>query len=202
MRRTRADVRKGTENYASTHANGTGPFMLKSREPGVRTVLVANPNWWGKPEHNITEATFLPIANAATRVAALISRRDRHDGARAAAGRAAHCDAIPPEGAAGAGAAHDLPGHGPEARRAAVLQREGQEPVQGLARAPGVLPGHRHRSHPHADHARRRHADRPDGCPEGATGSRRNSTSACPTTWRAPRSCSPRPAIRTASKSA
>ena len=67
------DVRKGTENYASTHANGTGPFMLKSRQPGVRTVLVVNPGWWGKPEHNVTEAVFLPIANAATRVAALIS---------------------------------------------------------------------------------------------------------------------------------
>jgi peptide/nickel transport system substrate-binding protein len=67
------DVRKGTENYASNHANGTGPFMLKSREPGVRTVLVANPNWWDKPEHNVTEAVFTPIGNAATRVAALIS---------------------------------------------------------------------------------------------------------------------------------
>jgi peptide/nickel transport system substrate-binding protein len=67
------DVRKGTENYASSHANGTGPFMLKSREPGVRTVLVPNPNWWGKVEHNVTEAIFTPIANAATRVAALIS---------------------------------------------------------------------------------------------------------------------------------
>ena len=67
------DVRKGTENYASTRANGTGPFMLKSRQPGVRTVLVPNPSWWGKPEHNVTEAIFLPIANAATRVAALIS---------------------------------------------------------------------------------------------------------------------------------
>jgi peptide/nickel transport system substrate-binding protein len=67
------DVRKGTENYASTHANGTGPFMLKSRQPGVRTVLAVNPGWWGKPEHNLTEATFLPIANEATRVAALIS---------------------------------------------------------------------------------------------------------------------------------
>jgi len=67
------DVRKGTENYASTHANGTGPFMLKSRQPGVRTVLAANPGWWSKPEHNVTEAVFLPIANAATRVAALIS---------------------------------------------------------------------------------------------------------------------------------
>jgi peptide/nickel transport system substrate-binding protein len=67
------DVRKGTENYASAHANGTGPFMLKSREPGVRSVLVPNPAWWSKPEHNVTEATFTPIANAATRVAALIS---------------------------------------------------------------------------------------------------------------------------------
>ena len=67
------DIRKGTENYASAHANGTGPFMLKSRQPGVRTVLVPNPDWWDKPEHNLTEATFLPIANAATRVAALIS---------------------------------------------------------------------------------------------------------------------------------
>ncbi|HMA89969.1 MAG TPA: ABC transporter substrate-binding protein [Burkholderiales bacterium] len=67
------DVRKGTENYASNHANGTGPFMLKERQPGVKTVLVPNPNWWGKPEHNLTEAVFTPIANAATRVAALIS---------------------------------------------------------------------------------------------------------------------------------
>jgi peptide/nickel transport system substrate-binding protein len=70
---TPVDVRKGTENYASNHANGTGPFMLKFREPGVRTVLVPNLGWWGKPEHNITEATFIPIANAATRTAALIS---------------------------------------------------------------------------------------------------------------------------------
>ena len=67
------DVRKGTENYASNHANGTGPFMLKSREPGVRTVLVPYANWWGKAEHNVTEAVFTPIGNAATRVAALIS---------------------------------------------------------------------------------------------------------------------------------
>jgi peptide/nickel transport system substrate-binding protein len=39
----------------------------------VRTVLIPNPNWWGKAEHNVSEAIFTPIANAATRVAALIS---------------------------------------------------------------------------------------------------------------------------------
>ncbi len=70
---TPVDVRKGKENYASTRANGTGPFMLKERQPGVKTVLVPNPNWWGKKEHNLTEVVFTPIGNDATRVAALIS---------------------------------------------------------------------------------------------------------------------------------
>jgi peptide/nickel transport system substrate-binding protein len=67
------DVRKGKENAATLKANGTGPFMLKSREPGVRTVLIPNPSYWTKLESNITEAIFTPIGNAATRVAALIS---------------------------------------------------------------------------------------------------------------------------------
>ena len=35
--------------------------------------------------------------------------------------------------------------HGPGPRRAALQQREGQEPVQGRARAQGALPGDRHR---------------------------------------------------------
>jgi peptide/nickel transport system substrate-binding protein len=67
------DVRKGKENAATLKANGTGPFMLKSREPGVRTIFVSNPSYWTKMESNITEAVFTPIGNAATRVAALIS---------------------------------------------------------------------------------------------------------------------------------
>ncbi len=48
------DVRQGVENYATRHANGTGPFMLKSREPDVKTVLVPNPNWWDEARHNVT----------------------------------------------------------------------------------------------------------------------------------------------------
>ena len=67
------NIRKGVENYATRHANGTGPFMVKSREQDVKTVLVPNPNWWGKPQHNITEAIFTPIGSDATRVAALLS---------------------------------------------------------------------------------------------------------------------------------
>ena len=68
------DVRKNQENFATVNANGTGPFVLKSRQPGVRTVLAPNPAWWnGKPEHNLTEVIFTPIGNGATRVAALVS---------------------------------------------------------------------------------------------------------------------------------
>ncbi len=64
------------DTYASRHTNGTGPFMVKERQPDVRTVLVAHPEWWNKasPEKgNVTEVTLLPIKSNPTRMAALIS---------------------------------------------------------------------------------------------------------------------------------
>jgi peptide/nickel transport system substrate-binding protein len=68
-----ADVRKGKENYAVAHANGTGPFMLESRQPDAKTTLVVNPNWWDTPKHNLTRIEFTPIGSDATRIAALLS---------------------------------------------------------------------------------------------------------------------------------
>jgi peptide/nickel transport system substrate-binding protein len=62
-----------TPSYASLNANGTGPFMIESHQPGVKTVFKANPNWWRKPEHNLKEIVFTPIGSDATRVAALLS---------------------------------------------------------------------------------------------------------------------------------
>jgi peptide/nickel transport system substrate-binding protein len=62
-----------TPSYASLHENGTGPFTIESHQPGVKTVFKVNPNWWGKPEHNLKEIVFTPISNEATRVAALLS---------------------------------------------------------------------------------------------------------------------------------
>ena len=61
------------ENYAIYHTMGTGPYQLASREPDRKTVLERNPNWWGKPEGNVDRAEFNIIANASTRVAALLS---------------------------------------------------------------------------------------------------------------------------------
>lgn len=67
------DFKASEETFAARNANGTGPFMLKSREPGVRTVLVANPDWWGPKEGNVDEIVYTPIASDATRSAALLS---------------------------------------------------------------------------------------------------------------------------------
>ncbi|MBD8874803.1 ABC transporter substrate-binding protein [Roseibium polysiphoniae] len=62
-----------TETFATLNANGTGPFMIVKREPGVETVLEPFEGWWDTAEHNLTKATFLPIANPATAVAGLLS---------------------------------------------------------------------------------------------------------------------------------
>jgi peptide/nickel transport system substrate-binding protein len=62
-----------TPTYASLHANGTGPYVIESHQPGVKTVFKRNPNYWGTVEGNIDEIIFTPIANDATRVSALLS---------------------------------------------------------------------------------------------------------------------------------
>ncbi|HEY0856138.1 MAG TPA: ABC transporter substrate-binding protein [Albitalea sp.] len=67
------DFTNKEETYAARNANGTGPFMLVSRQPDVKTVLKRNPNYWGKIEGNVQEVVYTPIASAPTRVAALVS---------------------------------------------------------------------------------------------------------------------------------
>ncbi|KQW83522.1 peptide ABC transporter [Devosia sp. Root413D1] len=67
------DVAKGVEGYATSHANGTGPFKFISRQPDVQTVFEVNPEWWDERQHNIDKIVMTPITSSATRVAALIS---------------------------------------------------------------------------------------------------------------------------------
>ena len=71
------DFKANEETFASRNANGTGPYALKTREPSVRTVLVANPTWWGRnenrPEGNVTELIYTPLSSDPTRMAALLS---------------------------------------------------------------------------------------------------------------------------------
>lgn len=69
------DFKNKEENYAVRHANGTGPFVLVSREPDVKTVMRRNEEYWGKGQVplEITELIYVPIKSDATRVAALLS---------------------------------------------------------------------------------------------------------------------------------
>ena len=75
------DFKTGEETYASTRANGTGPFTLVKRESEVVTILRKNPDWWGlregtgdrRFEGNVDEIVYRPIKSNATRMAALVS---------------------------------------------------------------------------------------------------------------------------------
>ncbi len=65
------DFGKGEDTYASRNAMGTGPYMLVSREPDVRSVFKRNPAWWGKIDGNVDEIVYTTIKSDATRMAAL-----------------------------------------------------------------------------------------------------------------------------------
>ncbi|MFW5655757.1 MAG: ABC transporter substrate-binding protein [Roseicyclus sp.] len=69
------DYAAGEDTYAARNTNGTGPYVLASREADVRTVLTLNEDYWGMDEFplDVTEIVFTPIQNAATRVAALLT---------------------------------------------------------------------------------------------------------------------------------
>ncbi len=61
------------DNYAVRNTNGTGPYILESRDPDVRSVLKVNENHWEETKPYVTEIIYLPITDNATRVAALLS---------------------------------------------------------------------------------------------------------------------------------
>jgi peptide/nickel transport system substrate-binding protein len=93
------DFKNKEESFTSMNANGTGPYMLVTRQPGIKTVFKRNANWWGwsrpspagapavirgdaaglgsvpapGPEGNVQDVVFTPIGNDATRLAALVS---------------------------------------------------------------------------------------------------------------------------------
>lgn len=66
------DFASGATNHSVLNTNGTGPYTLVSREVDVRTVLTANPEWWGEAAP-VTDIQYVVISDAGTRVAALLS---------------------------------------------------------------------------------------------------------------------------------
>ena len=85
------DFKNKEENFAVRNANGTGPFVLVSREPDVKTVVKRNDAYWGRSEVplEITELTLTTdqAGRDPRRRAAL--RRGRRGAGRAGAGHRA-----------------------------------------------------------------------------------------------------------------
>jgi peptide/nickel transport system substrate-binding protein len=72
------DFKNNEESYAARNAMGTGPFLLVSRDPDVKSVFRKNPHWWGLKEKgyfdgNVEDIVFTPIKSEGTRMAALLS---------------------------------------------------------------------------------------------------------------------------------
>ncbi len=154
------------EMITAREANGTGPYMLVSRQPDVKTVLKKNPELVGHQDRALRRQHRRRRVHA--------DRVRRHARGRAHLGRgrprqrpAAAGRAAPPadpqhQGDRGCREPHRVHRHGPGARRAPLFQRQGQESVQGRSRAPGALPGDRHRRDPEGDDARPVQAHRRD----------------------------------------
>jgi peptide/nickel transport system substrate-binding protein len=60
-------------SFAAANANGTGAYMLVSRQPGAKTVLRRNEAYWGRNEFplEISDIVYRPIPDNAARIAAL-----------------------------------------------------------------------------------------------------------------------------------
>ena len=149
---------------AMPRSTPTAPARSRSRATSraCKTVFKTNAAWWGKAEHNLDEIVFTPIGSDATRVAALLS------------GEVDVIEPVPLQDIQRVnGSANAQVLTGPELRtiflgfdqirdELLVLERQGQEPVQGHEGPPGLLPGDRHRDDQDPRHARPRDAVGPD----------------------------------------
>jgi peptide/nickel transport system substrate-binding protein len=72
------DFTNEKEAYTARNAMGTGPYILVSRDPDVKSTFKKNPNWWGLKEKglfdgNVDDIVYTPIKEGPTRMAALLA---------------------------------------------------------------------------------------------------------------------------------
>ncbi len=72
--RDKAEIVKHGDSFASQNVSGTGPFVITSREQGVKVVFERFAGYWDtNSPGNVTSIVFTPIKEAPTRVAALLA---------------------------------------------------------------------------------------------------------------------------------
>ncbi|TWA69298.1 peptide/nickel transport system substrate-binding protein [Azospirillum baldaniorum] len=64
-------VKDGTEDFSKPI--GTGPFVMSEFQPGIRTVLTRNTNFWKDGQPYLDEIEMISITDANARVSALLS---------------------------------------------------------------------------------------------------------------------------------
>ena len=70
----KAMLKKHGDTYASTHASGTGPYIVTERQQGVRVDFERFGSYWDKKSPgNVEKIVMTPIKESPTRVAALLS---------------------------------------------------------------------------------------------------------------------------------
>ena len=68
------EIVKHGDSFASRNISGTGPYIITSREQGVRVTFKRSPSYWDKASPgNVTKIVLTPIKEGPTRVAALLS---------------------------------------------------------------------------------------------------------------------------------
>ena len=68
-----ASVKEWGNEDVNLHPVGTGPFKLQEYDPGIKTVLVRNDDYWNRPLPHLDRIIFFITAEASTRVTALES---------------------------------------------------------------------------------------------------------------------------------
>ncbi|MCG6657118.1 ABC transporter substrate-binding protein [Halomonas campisalis] len=70
----KAEIVKAGNSFASRHLSGTGPFIVTERRQGVRVEFERYADYWDEAsEGNVSRIVLTPIAENASRVAALLS---------------------------------------------------------------------------------------------------------------------------------
>ena len=199
------DFKNKEENFAVRNANGTGPFALVSREPDVKTVFKRNDGLLGPrrgpARDHRADAHPDQGRRDARRRAAL--GRGRFRAGRAGAGHRAPQELAQPR-ASPTGPENrtiflGMDVGSPQLRSSDV---KGKNPFADAAGAPGHEHGDQPRGDPARRHARASRCRPARSCRRSSTATPRSSTRCRASTSPRPRRCSPRPAIRTASRSA
>jgi len=72
--KSKSDIVKHGNSFASTNVSGTGPYVISSREQGVKVVFDRFADYWDKKSPgNVDKIVMTPIKEGPTRVAALLS---------------------------------------------------------------------------------------------------------------------------------